>query len=257
MMRVMPLNVGHTMITVTIHMNMKVRRTMKPIEIINFFLAEAQRPEAEDIASLGSANHPATDPSDLISRSSRLDYNDHNTGGASHRTCKPADVNRHKNSTGDRVLSDVASELKATEKTSDVISQELAISIDDLMFKKEKIDEEKIIEKLAKILRPNNCHSLITTKVDDLMWRSLQTRTKTFDYKLQLVQSQIIKGVTILSKTSDSVLKLKASIGQGKPNQSTPSNSNVSDDNSSATQENSTYILLTQIIQCGLFSIMS
>lgn len=42
--------------------------------------------------------------------------------------------------------------------------------INQLMFKKEKPDEGKLNEKLSHIIRPANCNSLVTTKVDELIW---------------------------------------------------------------------------------------
>ena len=47
--------------------------------------------------------------------------------------------------------------------------------------KKEKPDEEKLKEKLSHIIRPANCDSLVTTKVDELIWQRLTPQTRSFD----------------------------------------------------------------------------
>ena len=72
--------------------------------------------------------------------------------------------------------------------------------INQLMFKKEKPDEEKLKEKLSHIVRPASCDSLVTTKVDELMWQRLRSQTRSF-----------FKSVTILSKLLDKTLIRKIS----------------------------------------------
>ena len=56
------------------------------------------------------------------------------------------------------------------EKVDPGIDEQLANMINQLMFKKEKPDEEKLKEKLSHIIRPVNCNSPVTTKVDELIW---------------------------------------------------------------------------------------
>ena len=56
------------------------------------------------------------------------------------------------------------------EKVDARIDEQLANMIKQLMFKKEKPDEEKLTEKLSHIIRPAYCDSLVTTKADELIW---------------------------------------------------------------------------------------
>ena len=81
--------------------------------------------------------------------------------------------------------------------------------INQLMFKKEKPDEEKLKEKLSHIMQPGNCDSLVTTKVDELIWQRLRPQTRSLDSRAQVAQTCIVKSVTILSKMLDIALNLK------------------------------------------------
>ena len=60
------------------------------------------------------------------------------------------------------------------------INEKLAKMIIQFMFKKDKPDEEKLKEKLSHIIRPAhaNYDSLVTTKVDELIWQWLRPQTR-------------------------------------------------------------------------------
>ena len=95
------------------------------------------------------------------------------------------------------------------EKVDPGIDEQLAKMINQLMFKKEKPDEEKLKGKLSHIIRPANCDSLVTTKVDELIWQRLRPQTRSFDSRAQVAQTCVVKSVTILSKMLDKALTLK------------------------------------------------
>ena len=109
------------------------------------------------------------------------------------------------------VLNSIAEKMQMQEKVDPGINEQLAKMINQLMFKKEKPDEEKLKEKLhlSHIIRPANCDSLVTTKVDELIWQRLRPQTRSFDLRAQVAQSCIVKSVTILSKMLDKALNLK------------------------------------------------
>ena len=69
------------------------------------------------------------------------------------------------------VLNSIAEKMQMQEKVDPGINEQLAKMINQLMFKKEKPDEEKLKEKLSHIIRPANCDSLVTTNVDELIWQ--------------------------------------------------------------------------------------
>lgn len=107
------------------------------------------------------------------------------------------------------VLNSIAEKMQMQEKVDPGINEQLAKMINQLMFKKEKPDEEKLKEKLSHLIRPANCDSLVTTKVDELIWQRLRPQTRSFDSRAQVAQSCIVKSVTILSKMLDKALNLK------------------------------------------------
>ena len=79
--------------------------------------------------------------------------------------------------------------MQMQEKVDPGINDQLSKMINQLMFKKEKPDEEKLKEKLSHITRPANCDSLVTTNVDELIWQRLRPQTRSFDSKAQVAQT--------------------------------------------------------------------
>lgn len=57
-------------------------------------------------------------------------------------------------------------------------------------------------------MQPANCDSLVTTKVDELIWQRLRPQTRSLDSRAQVAQTCIVKSVTILSKMLDIALNL-------------------------------------------------
>lgn len=107
------------------------------------------------------------------------------------------------------VLNSIAEKMQMQEKVDPGIDEQIANKIKQLMVKKEKPDEDKLKEKLSHIIRPANCNSLVTTKVDELIWQGLRPQTRCFDSKAQVAQSCVVNSVTILSKMLDKALNLK------------------------------------------------
>ena len=111
-----------------------------------------------------------------------------------------------------KVLTSIAEKLQMQEKVDSDVDSQLSAMINKLMFRKEKPDEEKLKEKLNLILRPANCASLVTTKVDELIWQRLRPQTRSFDSRAQVAQTCIVKSVTLLTKMLDKALNLKDKI---------------------------------------------
>ena len=65
-----------------------------------------------------------------------------------------------------------------------------------LIFKKDKLDEEKLKEKLSHrgIIRPApaDYDTLVTTKVDDLIWQWLRPQTRFFYSWDKVVQTCVV-----------------------------------------------------------------
>ena len=78
--------------------------------------------------------------------------------------------------------------MQKQEKVDPGVDEQLANMINQLMFKKEKPDEEKLKEKLSHIIRPAYCDSLVTTKVDELIWQMLRPQTQSSHSKKAFLQ---------------------------------------------------------------------
>ena len=91
------------------------------------------------------------------------------------------------------VFTSIAEKLHMPEKVDLDVDSQLSTMINKLMFRKEKPVEEKLKEKLNLILRPANCTSLVTTKVDELIWQRLRPQTRSFDSWAQVAQACIVK----------------------------------------------------------------
>jgi hypothetical protein len=106
------------------------------------------------------------------------------------------------------VLTGIAEKLNIVEKVDSEINVKLAKMVNSLMFKTEKPDEGMIKERIGKIQRPGNCESLVTTRVDELIWQRPRPQTRSFDSKAQTAQTCIVKSVTILAKMLNSTLNI-------------------------------------------------
>ncbi|KAK6178363.1 hypothetical protein SNE40_013159 [Patella caerulea] len=162
--------------------------------------------QEDKIEKLCSSNVQNVDCERKRSKSTNLDEPEVDTG----------DENNVVNvdTTKEDVLQHIAAELSAGEQTSDKINTELADLVNSLVLRpgRDSEPDEKFKDRLKTTLRPENCASLVNTKVDELIWSRLQTKTKTFDLKLQYPQSLLIKGLIKTVKIMDVVLMEKDNI---------------------------------------------
>lgn len=68
---------------------------------------------------------------------------------------------------------------------------------------------EQVKESAEKIKRPENCESLVCTKVDELIWNRLQVPTKSLDSRFQYGQLFLVKSVTVLVNILDKIVSNK------------------------------------------------
>ena len=99
------------------------------------------------------------------------------------------------------VLSTIAERMQAQENVDPNVDEQLLQIINQLMFKQETADEEKLKEKLSHIIRPANCTSLVTTKVDELIWQT--TAANPIFSRAQVAQTCVVKSVTMMAKMLD------------------------------------------------------
>lgn len=122
------------------------------------------------------------------------------------------------------VLTAIAQRLTKTEPTDTTVNEQLAKLVNELMFKSKRPDESKLKENGEKILRPQNCESLVVTKVDELIWNRLRPNTRSFDSRVQTVQSMLIKGVIEITKMLNSMLEMKTKTNVDKTSSSDEGN---------------------------------
>lgn len=122
------------------------------------------------------------------------------------------------------VLTAIAQRLTKTEPTDTTVNEQLAKLVNELMFKSKRPDESKLKEDGEKILRPQNCESLVVTKVDELIWNRLRPNTRSFDSRVQTVQSMLIKGVIEITKMLNSMLEMKTKTNVDKTSSSDEGN---------------------------------
>ena len=153
--------------------------------------------------------HNGDEQGDVSASGSESDGCDDHTTGDEPPTKKSRSTARVETTSKQKVLSTIAERMQMQEKVDPGIDAQLSEMINQLMFKKEKPDEDKFKEKLGLITRPDNCNSLVTTKVDELIWQRLRPQTRSFDSRAQVAQTCVVKSVTILAKMLDKTLNLK------------------------------------------------
>lgn len=116
----------------------------------------------------------------------------------------------------DKVLSAIAENLNMKEKMDGRVNEKLAEMVNTLMFKSKKPDEVKTKESIDKTLRPENCESLVVTKVDELIWNRLRPQMRSFDSRIQTAQRGLVKGIALVTKMLNSILELKTKISGTK-----------------------------------------
>ncbi|PFX28339.1 hypothetical protein AWC38_SpisGene6920 [Stylophora pistillata] len=108
------------------------------------------------------------------------------------------------------VLDAIAQLLTKTEPTDVAVNEQLATLVNGLMFILKKPGKSELKEQGGKILRPQNCESLVVTKVDELIWNRLRPNTRSFDSRVQTVRGMLIKDVIEVTKMLNEMLDLKS-----------------------------------------------
>lgn len=118
------------------------------------------------------------------------------------------------------VLNAIAQRFTKTDPTNIAVNEQLATLVNGLMFKLKKPEESKLKEEGEKILRPQNCESLVVTKVDELIWNRLRPNMRSFDSRIQTAQGMLIKGVIEVTKMLNEMLNLKSKANDASVNDS-------------------------------------
>lgn len=80
---------------------------------------------------------------------------------------------------------------------------------------REGLNDDYFNELLKSIKRPENCKSLIKTKVNQAMWNILNPDTRNCDAKFQVIQSAVIKASVNLTKLASKLNEMDTDIVEG------------------------------------------
>ena len=73
-----------------------------------------------------------------------------------------------------------------------------------------KLNDDKLKEKLNKYPRPKNCENLVGAKVNPEIWSKVRPETRSRYLKLQKIQNSILKAIMPLADLTDSLLTAKS-----------------------------------------------
>jgi hypothetical protein len=108
------------------------------------------------------------------------------------------------NTTHDEVLNEIAQELDCDELCSPPLLDKLATVVNKML--RTKLSEDKLKEKQRLYTRPQNCETLVTTRVNAEIWAKLQSHTRSVDIRLQKVQALLLKGIVPILQIADTQL---------------------------------------------------
>jgi len=96
-----------------------------------------------------------------------------------------------------------SSEYQADETPGKPVNEGISRMV-NTMFKK-KVNEDTMVQKFKTFLRPANCESLITPRVNSCIWDRLTPEIRSFDVKMQKIQNCLQKSSIAVIETLDSL----------------------------------------------------
>ena len=116
---------------------------------------------------------------------------------------KPADDNLEAAIHDSDILGSVAAEYNLDEQCEEEISPKLADIVNKLL--RNRLNEDKLKEKLNKSTRPKNCGNITGVKVNAEIW-PLQPSTRSYDIKMQRVQNTLLKATIPIVKVVNQLM---------------------------------------------------
>ena len=117
---------------------------------------------------------------------------------------KPADDNLEAAIHDSDILGSVAAEYDLDEQCEEELSPKLADIVNKLL--RNRLNENKLKEKLNKSTRPKNCDNITGVKVNAEIWPKLQTSTRSYDIKMQRVQNTLLKATIPIVKVVNQLM---------------------------------------------------
>lgn len=98
----------------------------------------------------------------------------------------------------DSVFEDIFKKYNVVDEVDGPINSHLATLVNKVF--REGISEEKFQKLLKDTHRPENCETLIKTRVNNLVWNLLSPQIHTIDSNMQKIQESVIKAAIIITK---------------------------------------------------------
>ena len=108
------------------------------------------------------------------------------------------------NTAQDGVLNEISQELDCDELCSPPLLDKLAVVVNKML--RTRLSEDKLKEKQKLYTRPQNCETLVTTRVNAEVWSKLQSHTRSIDIRLQKVQALLLKGIVPILQIANTQL---------------------------------------------------
>ena len=109
----------------------------------------------------------------------------------------------------DPLLSEIAEDLLNADESGPAAEKQLADFINNLWFK--KLPDSKLKDKSAKYLRPANCETLATPRVNHEIWDKLSHSVKQQDLRSSSTQKTVGTAGAVLCKSIEMLLEMKNS----------------------------------------------
>ena len=106
----------------------------------------------------------------------------------------------------DEVL-DAIDQFYSSEDSGEKVDDKLAAVVGKVLGRKPA--DEKITEKLNSFKRPSNIQELEHTRVNPEIWSTLQSKTRSFDIKMQRVEQAMLKSVVPIVQCMQSIMAMQ------------------------------------------------
>ena len=103
------------------------------------------------------------------------------------------------------LLSSIAQDLAANEKTGTAVQKDLANIVASLV--KNKLPDDKVQTKLAKYPRPENIGNLQTPRVNPLIWTHISATARSTDVKYQKIQQSLMGAMSAMTYAAEQAIE--------------------------------------------------
>lgn len=185
-----------------LNMNQSLKR-LRPSNTDDQLDPKRRKYSAKDVMSASDGSDEDGDDSDAELQSL--------CGAEADKTSKDKPRARLEQSDGgnDPLLSEIAEDLLSADESGPAAEKQLADFINNLWSK--KLPDSKLKDKSAKYLRPANCETLATPRVNPEIWDKLSHSVKQQDLRSSSTQKTVGTAGAVLCKSIEMLLEMKNS----------------------------------------------